>query len=96
MQMLKETGIKISSVRLDRYYSHPCDVNLFPNSKVYIIPRTDAKLGHGIHWYETMKSFVEDTMKYLEEYFKRENEQYVVLNVVLRISLLHLKYFKKT
>lgn len=75
MQMLRETGVKINSVRLDRYYSHPCDVNLFPDSKVYIIPRTDAKLGHGIHWYETMKSFVEDTMKYLEEYFKRNNSE---------------------
>ena len=75
IQMLKETRIKINSVRLDRYYSHPCDVNIFPDSKVYIIPRKDAKLGHGIHWYETMKSFVEDTMKYLEEYFKRNNSE---------------------
>ena len=75
MQMLRETGVKINSVRLDRYYSHPCDVDIFPDSKVYIIPRTDAKLGHGIHWYETMKSFVEDTMKYLEEYFKRNNSE---------------------
>jgi transposase len=75
MQMLKDTGIKIKSIRLDRYYSFPCYANLFPNSKVYIIPRKDAKLGHGIHWYETMKSFVEDTMKYLEEYFKRKNSE---------------------
>lgn len=75
MQMFRETGIKISSVRLDRYYSHPCDVNLFPNSKVYIIPKKNAKLGHGIHWYETMKSFVQDTINYLEEYYKRENSE---------------------
>ena len=75
MQMLKETGIKINSIRLDKYYSHPCDVNLFPDSKVFIIPRKDAKLGHGIHWYETMKLFVEDTMNYLEEYFKRNNSE---------------------
>jgi transposase len=75
MQMLKETGVKINSIRLDRYYSHPCDVNLFPDSKVYIIPREDAKLGHGIHWYETMKSFVDNTLNYLEEYYKRENSE---------------------
>lgn len=75
MQMLKETGTRISSIRLDRYYSHPCDVNLFPDSKAYIFPRKDAKLGHGIHWYETMKAFVENTMKYLEEYYKRENSE---------------------
>jgi len=75
MQMLKETGIKLSSVRLDRYYSNPCDVNLFPETKVYIIPKKNVKLGHGIHWYETMKSFVEDTTKHLEEYFKRNNSE---------------------
>jgi len=75
LQMLKETGIKIKSIRLDRYYSFPCYVDLFPEAKVYIIPRKDAKLGHGIHWYETMKSFVEETMRHLEEYFKRENSE---------------------
>jgi transposase len=75
IQMLKETGVKVKSIRLDRYYSFPCYVDLFPEAKVYIIPRTDAKLGHGVHWYETMKSFVEETMHYLEEYFKRENSE---------------------
>lgn len=75
LQMLKETGVKIKSIRLDRYYSFPCYVDLFPEAKVYIIPKKNAKLGHGIHWYETMKSFVEDTMKHLEEYFKRENSE---------------------
>jgi len=75
MQMLKETGVKIKSIRLDRYYSFPCYVNLFNESTVYIIPRKDAKLGHGIKWYETMKSFVENTMNHLEEYYKRENSE---------------------
>lgn len=75
MQMLKETGIKLNSVRLDRYYSNPCDVNLFPETKVYIIPKKNAKLGHGMHWYNAMKSFVEDTTKHLEEYFKRNNSE---------------------
>jgi transposase len=75
IQMLREIKIKLNSVRLDRYYSNPCDVNLFPETRVYIIPKKNAKLGHGIHWYETMKSFVEDTMKYLEEYFKRNNSE---------------------
>lgn len=75
MQMLKDTGIKINSVRLDRYYSNPCYVDLFPETKVYIIPKKNAKLGHGIHWYETLKAFVVDTMRYLEEYFKRNNSE---------------------
>jgi len=75
MQMLKETGIKLNSVRLDRYYSNPCDVDLFPETKVYIIPKKNAKLGHGEHWLNAMKSFVENTTKHLEEYFKRNNSE---------------------
>ena len=75
MDMLKEFGIKINSIRLDRYYSNHCDVNLFPGTKVFIIPKKTAKLGHGILWYNVMKSFVDDTMKYLEEYFKRNNSE---------------------
>jgi len=75
IQMLKETGIRLNSIRLDRYYSNPCYVDLFPETKVFIIPKKNAKLGHGIHWYETMKAFVEETMKYLEEYYKRNNSE---------------------
>lgn len=75
IQMLKETGIRLKSIRLDRYYSNPCYVDLFPETKVFIIPKKNAKLGHGIHWYETMKAFVEDTMRYLEEYYKRNNSE---------------------
>ena len=75
IQMLQNIDVKIKSIRLDRYYSNPCDVNLFPETKVFIIPKKNAKLGHGVHWYETMKSFVDDTMNYLEEYFKRNNSE---------------------
>lgn len=75
MQMLKDTGISVRSIRLDRYYSFPCYVKLFPDAKVYIIPRKDAKLGHGIGWYKVMKSFVEDTMNHLGEYYKRNNSE---------------------
>lgn len=75
VQMLSELNVKIKSIRLDRYYSFPCYIDLFPESKVYIIPRKGTKLGHGIHWYETMKSFIEETMKHLEEYFKRNNSE---------------------
>lgn len=75
MQMLKKMDIKIDTIRLDRYYSFPSYVKQFPDSKVYIIPRKGAKLGHGDQWYRTMKRFVRDTMEYLEEYFKRNNSE---------------------
>jgi transposase len=75
LQMLRSLNVKINSVRLDRYYSNPCYVRLFPGTKVFIIPKKNTKLGNGIHWYKTMRLFVEDTMKYLEEYFKRNNSE---------------------
>lgn len=75
MQMLKELDIKIKSVRLDRYYSFPTYIKQFPNSTIYIIPRKNSKLGHGTQWLETMRRFLENTMKYLEEYFKRVNSE---------------------
>ncbi len=75
MQMLKTLDIEIESIRLDRYYSFPCYVSLFKQSRVYIIPRKGSKLGHGDEWLNTMKSFVYETMKYLKEYFKRNNSE---------------------
>jgi len=75
MEMLKELNIKIKSVRLDRYYSFPCYVKLFPGAKFYIIPRKGSKLGHGTAWLKAMQSFVWDTMNHLEEYFKRNNSE---------------------
>jgi len=75
MEMLKELDVKIKSVRLDRYYSFPCYVKLFPGAKFYMIPRKDAKPGHGTEWLHALQSFVWDTMNHLEEYFKRENSE---------------------
>jgi len=75
MEMLRELNIKVNSVRLDRYYSFPCYAKLFPGAKFYIIPRKDAKPGHGTEWLNTLRSFVWDTMKHLEEYFKRNNSE---------------------
>jgi len=75
MQMLEEVDVKIRSVRLDRYYSFPSYVKQFPNSIVYIIPRKNSKLGHGEQWLNTMRRFLEDTMKYLGEYFRRVNSE---------------------
>lgn len=75
IEMLKETSIKINSVRLDRYYSFPCYVKLFPNSKFYLIPRKGSKPGHGTAWLKAMQSFVWDTMNHLEEHFKRNNSE---------------------
>jgi transposase len=75
MDMLKKMDITVNSVRLDRYYSFPCYAKLFPGAKFYIIPRKDAKPGHGTEWLNTLRSFVWNTMQHLEEYFKRNNSE---------------------
>jgi len=75
MIMLKRLDVKIRSIRLDRYYSCPVYVKQFPNSKVYIIPKKGTLLGHGTEWLNAMKSFVEDTLNHIEEYFQRVNSE---------------------
>jgi len=75
MQMLRDIDVKIKSIRLDRYYSCPVYVNQFGDSKVYIIPKKTVNLEHGAKWTETLGDFLCNTMKYLEEYFKRNNSE---------------------
>ena len=75
MQMLRNIDVKIKSIRLDRYYSCPVYVHQFGESRVYIIPKKKINLQHGAKWTETMGEFLCDTMKYLEEYFKRNNSE---------------------
>jgi len=75
MEMLEKLDIKLKSVRLDRYYSFPCYSKLFPGAKFYVIPRKDSKPKGGTNWLNAMRSFVWDTMKHLEEYFKRNNSE---------------------
>jgi transposase len=75
MQMLEEYNLKIDSIRLDRYYSNPCYVNLFKESKVYVIPKKNVELGNGTPWLKTMERFLDDTLGYLAEYYKRQNSE---------------------
>ncbi len=75
MLMLQSIDVKINSIRLDRYYSFPCYVNQFKESKVFIIPRKNTNLGNGLKWQETLKEFLLNTTKYLEEYFQRNNSE---------------------
>lgn len=75
IQMLSHIDIEINSIRLDRYYSCPCYVNQFKNSKVFIIPKKNVALANGLKWHETLRYFLLNTMQYLEEYFKRNNSE---------------------
>jgi transposase len=69
-------GVTLDSVRLDRYYSTPGYLDLFGReTKVYVIPRSDATLNGSWKWKETMMDFVKNTMKYLEQYYRRESSE---------------------
>jgi len=75
IQMLSKADVTINSIRLDKYYSFPCYVNQFKNSKVFIIPRKNVELANGFKWHETLKNFLLDTQNYLKEYFQRNNSE---------------------
>ena len=49
--------------------------SLKSEKNVYIIPKKKVNLEHGAKWTETMGNFLCNTMKYLEEYFKRNNSE---------------------
>jgi transposase len=75
IQMLQNIEVKINSIRLDRYYSCPVYVNMFNESKVYIIPKKNVELANGFKWHETLKDFLLNTTEYLREYFRRNNSE---------------------
>ena len=75
IQMLQNIDVKLKSIRLDKYYSCPVYVNMFKDSKVYIIPKKNAELANGLKWNAVLTEFVVNTMSYLKEYFKRNNSE---------------------
>ena len=75
MKMLRDSEVWIKSIRLDRYYSNPKDVNSYRGCQIYFIPKKNVAMGNGLYWNERLTEFVEDTFGYLKEYFKRNNSE---------------------
>ena len=75
MKMLEKIDTKINSVRLDKYYSYPSYVDRFEGANVYIIPKKNSTLRGSWKWKETMKEFVENTIPYLNEYYRRNSSE---------------------
>jgi len=75
MKMLEDLDITIDSIRLDKYYSSPSYVDRFSNSKVYIIPKKNATIRGSWKWKKVIKEFIEDTLAYLHEYYRRNNSE---------------------
>lgn len=75
MKMLTNIDVTLKTVRLDRYYSTPGYVDSFGDTKVFVIPKSNATLNGSWKWKETMIMFVKDTMRYLEQYHQRSNSE---------------------
>jgi len=75
MRMLSDGDICIRSIRLDRYYSNPKDVNSYRGCKIYFIPKKNITMKNGLFWNERLTEFVTDTFGYLKEYYKRNNSE---------------------
>lgn len=75
MTMLSKNDIWIRSIRLDRYYSNPKDVNSYRGCEIYFIPKKNVTMRNGIFWNERLTEFVEDTFGYLQEYYRRNNSE---------------------
>ncbi|MEK7517580.1 MAG: ISNCY family transposase [Patescibacteria group bacterium] len=75
IKMLDDVDVNLSSIRLDKYYSYPSCVDMFDTEKVFIIPKKNATLKGSWKWKRLMKHFTDNTLQYMEEYYKRENSE---------------------
>jgi len=73
--MLKKIELVLLSVRLDKYYSSPSYVDKLGDTKVYILPKKNASVKGSLKWKKTMEDYVNNTIPYLEQYYKRENSE---------------------
>ena len=77
--MIKETGIVIKSLRLDRYYSAQFYVDFINQHlgkvRLYFIPKKNATVKGSWEWKRMLYYFVMDPVTYLEEYFQRNQSE---------------------
>jgi transposase len=75
-KIMKNLGIEIDSVRLDRYYTFNSIVDRFGrNTKFYIIPKKNTTINGKEQWHDIWRSLMENSMDFLKEYYRRENSE---------------------
>ena len=79
LQVAKDTGILVKSIRLDKYYSAESYVERcqewLGKVKPFIIPKSNiATIGVG-EWSKMIYRFTENTKGFLEEYFQRNQSE---------------------
>jgi len=76
VSMAAAMGIKINSVRLDKYYSCQSIVNEFAkNTTIYVIPKSNATIKGPFAWKRILKSIMNDPIGHLREYFRRNHSE---------------------
>ena len=74
--MMKRLGIEADSVRLDRYYTFRSITGRFGRKTAfYILPKKDTTIKGTEKWHNIWRSFMEDSMAFLKEYYRRENSE---------------------
>lgn len=79
IELSQDFGIKVNSLRLDKYYSGEAYVKycqeILGNVRMYILPKKNiATLGVG-EWCRMIYAFVQDTKTFLREYFQRNQSE---------------------
>jgi transposase len=70
MDMLKEVGISMKSITLDRYYSSGKILKVFgKDTKVFVIPKKNiSKIG--FEWSIIIKRIIEDPFMFIKNYLR--------------------------
>jgi transposase len=79
MQMAQQTGIKLKSIRLDKYYSNQKDAkkldSMFKGITLYLIPKSNATIRGDSAWKRTLSEFTKNTLSFLEQYYQRNQSE---------------------
>ncbi len=71
MKMLKEMGVRINSISLDRYYSTRKTLRMFDaETAVYVIPKKNLSR-IGFDWLRVIERIVNAPYRFLKRYFRR-------------------------
>ncbi|WP_286188993.1 hypothetical protein [Sulfolobus sp. S-194] len=77
LKVLKDLGVHVEFLRADKYYGKST-LKEFPNTTVYLIPKSNASIKGGKRWREMILKFMKNPLEYLEEYFKREKAESLI------------------
>lgn len=80
VKMTKSAGVKIKSLRLDRYFSGQSTVKFLVETfgrelELFLIPKSNATVRGLWPWKRMLARFVDGTKQYLEQYFQRNQSE---------------------